>query len=34
MVMLAFFSDPDVVSRILRHLGLPVCSPIIAPGEG
>jgi hypothetical protein len=33
MVVLAFLSDPDVVSRILRHLGLPVSAPALAPAR-
>ena len=27
MVVLAFLSDPDVVGKILRHLGLPTTAP-------
>jgi len=27
MVVLAFLSDPEVVGRILRHLGLPALAP-------
>ena len=30
MVVLALLTDPDVVGRILRHLGLPVCAPALA----
>ena len=30
MVVLAFLSDPEVVGRILRHLGLPVFAPALA----
>jgi hypothetical protein len=33
MVVLAFLSDPDVVSRILRHLGLPVSVPAHTPAR-
>jgi hypothetical protein len=33
MVVLAFLSDPDVVSKILRHLGLPVSAPALAPAR-
>jgi len=31
MVVLAFLTDPDVVGRILRCLGLPTCAPALAP---
>lgn len=31
MVVLAFISDPRVVGRILRHLGLPTSPPPVAP---
>ena len=31
MVVLAFLTDPDVVGRILRHLGLSTCAPALAP---
>ena len=31
MVVLALVSDPPVVAKILRHLGLPVGPPAIAP---
>jgi len=27
MVVLAFLTDPEVISRILRHLGLPTSAP-------
>jgi hypothetical protein len=30
MTVLAFLSDPDVVGRILRHLGLPTMAPALA----
>ena len=30
MVVLAFLTDPDVVGRILRYLGLPTCAPALA----
>ena len=33
MVVLAFLTDPDVVGRILRHLGLPACAPVLAPAR-
>jgi hypothetical protein len=33
MVVLAFLSDPEVVSRILRHLGLPTVAPVVAPAR-
>jgi len=33
MVVLAFLTDPDVVGRILRHLGLPACAPALAPAR-
>ena len=33
MVVLAFLSDPAVVSRILRHLGLPLAAPALAPAR-
>jgi hypothetical protein len=29
MVVLAFLSDPEVVCKILRHLGLPVSAPVL-----
>jgi hypothetical protein len=31
MVVLAFLTDPDVVAKILRHLGLHTCPPPLAP---
>lgn len=31
MVVLAFLTDPDVVGKILKHLGLPTCAPVLAP---
>jgi hypothetical protein len=31
MVVLAFLTDPEVVEKILRHLGLPTCAPALAP---
>jgi len=31
MVVLAFLTDPDVVGKILRHLGLPTSAPALAP---
>ena len=31
MVVLAFLTDPDVVGRILRHLGLSTCAPALVP---
>jgi hypothetical protein len=33
MVVLAFLTDPGVVSRILRHLGLPIVAPMLAPAR-
>ena len=33
MVVLAFLSHPDVVEKILRHLGLPVHAPALAPAR-
>jgi hypothetical protein len=33
MVVLAFLTDPEVVSRILRHLGLPTVAPVLGPGR-
>jgi hypothetical protein len=33
MVVLAFLTDPDVVTRILHHLGLPAAPPAIAPAR-
>ena len=33
MVVLAFLSDPDVVGRILHHLGLPTTAPALAPAK-
>ena len=32
-VVLAFLTDPDVVGRILPHLGLPTCAPALAPAS-
>jgi hypothetical protein len=31
MVVLAFLTDPEVVGKILRHLGLPASAPVLAP---
>jgi hypothetical protein len=31
MVVLAFLTDPEVVGKILRHLGLPTCAPALVP---
>ena len=31
MTVLAFLTDPDVVGRILRHLGLSTSAPALAP---
>ncbi len=33
MIVLAFLTDPEVVGKILRHLGLPYCAPFIAPAR-
>ena len=33
MIVLAFLTDPEVVGKILRHLGLPVAAPLIAPAR-
>jgi len=33
MVVLAFLSDPEVVGKILRHLGLPTTVPALAPAR-
>jgi len=30
MVVLAFLSDPEVVGKILKHLGLPTLPPALA----
>ncbi len=30
MTVLAFLTDPDVVQKILRHLGLPTTAPALA----
>jgi hypothetical protein len=30
MVVLAFLTDPEVLGRILRHLGLPTTAPLVA----
>jgi hypothetical protein len=32
-VVLAYLTDPEVVSRILRHLGLPIVAPMLAPAK-
>jgi len=31
MAVLAFLTDPDVIAKILRHLGLPTCPPPLTP---
>ena len=33
MVVLAFLTDPEVVVKILRHLGLPTTAPALAPSR-
>jgi len=33
MVVLAFLTDPDIVERMLRHLGLPFSAPALAPAR-
>jgi hypothetical protein len=33
MVVLAFLTDPDVLGRILQHLGLPSVAPALAPAR-
>jgi hypothetical protein len=33
MVVLALLSDPEVVGKILRHLGLPTTVPALAPAR-
>ena len=33
LVVLAFLTDPEVVERILRHLGLPMAGPVVARAE-
>jgi len=33
MVVLAFLTDPTVVSKILAHLGLPTSPPPLAPAR-
>ena len=33
MIVLAFLSDPPVVAKILRHLGLPATAPPLAPAD-
>lgn len=30
MVVLAFLTDPEVVGKILRHIGLPTTAPLVA----
>lgn len=32
LLALAFLTDPEMLGRILRHLGLPVCAPPTARG--
>ena len=32
-LVLAFLSDPEVVCKILRHLGLPVAAPTLVPAR-
>lgn len=33
MVVLALLSDPEVVGKILRHLGLPTMAPALLPAR-
>lgn len=33
MVVSAFLTDPEVVVKILRHLGLPTTAPVLAPSR-
>jgi hypothetical protein len=33
MIVLAFLTDPAVVEKILRHLGLPLSAPALAPAR-
>jgi hypothetical protein len=33
MVVLAFLTDPEVVGKILRHLGLPLSAPALTPAR-
>jgi hypothetical protein len=33
MLVLAFLTDPDVVAKILRHLGLPTDPPPLTPAS-
>ena len=33
MVVIAFLTDPTVIEKILRHLGLPSTSPYLAPAR-
>ena len=33
MIVLAFLTDPAVVEKILRHLGLPDAAPALAPAR-
>ena len=33
MVVLAFLTDPEVVAKILRHMGLPTTAPALAPSR-
>ena len=33
MIVLAFLTDPEVVGKILRHLGLPCSAPFVAPAR-
>jgi hypothetical protein len=33
MVVVAFITDPPILSRILNHLGLPTTTPPLAPAN-
>ena len=33
MTVLAFLSDPEVVGKILNHLGLPACAPALGGAQ-
>jgi hypothetical protein len=33
MIVLAFLTDPELVEKILRHLGLPWSAPSLAPAR-
>ena len=33
MIVLAFLTDPEVVGKILKHLGLPLSAPALTPAR-